>query len=85
MADVMCTLMNKNRPVLDFLYDLETHRVVKILKTRELDYAPLSILDMKGNPTRAGLDGWWSSRAIPAFRAQFKHLLAALKSVLPWN
>ena len=58
MDDKRYTLMNKNRPVLDFLYNLDTHHVVKILKRRELDFAPPAILDMKGNPTRAALDGW---------------------------
>ncbi len=70
MDDKRYTLMNKNRPVLDFLYNLDTHHVVKILKRRELDFAPPAILDMKGNPTRAALDGWWLRRAIPASRAQ---------------
>lgn len=55
MDDKRYTLMNKNRPVLDFLYNLDTHHVVKILKRRELDFAPPAILDMKGNPTRAAL------------------------------
>lgn len=50
MDDKRYTLMNKNRPVLDFLYNLDTHHVVKILKRRELDFAPPAILDMKGNP-----------------------------------
>ena len=72
------TLMNKNRPVLDFLYNLDAHHVVKILKRRELDFAPPAILDMKGNPTRAALDGWWLRRAIPASRAQTQRLMAEL-------
>ena len=50
MDDKRYTLMNKNRSVLDFLYNLDTHHVVKILKRRELDFAPPAILDMKGNP-----------------------------------
>lgn len=37
MDDKRYTLMNKNRPVLDFLYNLDTHHVVKILKRREPD------------------------------------------------
>lgn len=44
MDDKRYTLMNKNRPVLDFLYNLDTHHVVKILKRRELDFAPPAIL-----------------------------------------
>lgn len=45
MDDKRYTLMNKNRPVLDFLYNLDTHHVVKILKRRELDFAPPDFLD----------------------------------------
>lgn len=78
MTDIKYTLMNKNKPVLDFLYDLETHRVVKILKSRELAYAPPAILDMKGNATRANLDSWWHRRAIPASRAQIQRLMSEL-------
>lgn len=72
------TLMNKNRPVLDFRYDMETHRVVKILKIHDADFAPPAILDMKGNPTRAGLDSWWHHRSIPASRVQIKRLIETL-------
>lgn len=78
MDDKRYTLMNKNRPVLDFLYNLDTHHVVKILKRRELGFAPPAILDMKGNPTRAALDVWWLRRAIPASRAQIQRLIAEL-------
>lgn len=78
MTDIKYTLMNKNRPVLDFLYDLETHRVVKIIESRELAYAPPAILDMKGNATRANLDSWWHRRAIPASRAQIQRLMSEL-------
>lgn len=70
--------MNKNRAVLDFLYDTDTHRVLKILQTHELAYAPPAILDMKGAATRAGLDNWWHGRAIPASRAQIQSLMAEL-------
>jgi hypothetical protein len=78
MSETRYTLMNKSRPVLDFLYDMETHHVVKILDIRELAYAPPAILDIKGNVTRAALDSWWHRRAIPASRAQLKRLMEAL-------
>lgn len=43
MDDKRYTLMNKNRPVLDFLYNLDTHHVVNELHGRrrpeqEVDY-----------------------------------------------
>lgn len=78
MGDVRYTLMNKNHPVLDFLYDMETHHVVKLLESLDLAYAPPAILDMRGNATRAGLDNWWHGRAIPASRAQIKSLMEDL-------
>ena len=78
MSDIRYTLMNKTHPVLDFLYDLDTHRVVKILDTHGLAYAPPAILDLKGQATRAGLDNWWHGRAIPASRAQIQSLMADL-------
>lgn len=78
MSNVRYTLMNKNHPVLDFLYDMETHRVVKILENHDLAYAPPAILDMRGNVTRSGLGSWWHRRAIPASRAQLKRLMEEL-------
>lgn len=70
--------MNKNRPVLDLLYDMDTHHVVKILDIHEIAYAPPAIFDIRGNATRAGLDSWWHRRAIPASRAQIKSLMEQL-------
>ena len=78
MNDVKYTLMNKNRAVLDFLYDMETHRVVRILEAHDLPYAPPAVFDIKGNVTRANLDAWWHHRAIPASRAQIQRLMSEL-------
>lgn len=78
MNEICYTLMNKNRAVLDFLYDADTHRVVKILDIYDLAYAPPAIIDIRGKATRAGLDSWWHGRAIPASRAQIQSLLSEL-------
>lgn len=76
---VQYTLMNKNHPVLNFLYDLETHHVTKLTNTIDLAYAPPAILDRKGTVTRSALDSWWHHRAIPASRAQIYALMEGLK------
>lgn len=76
---VQYTLMNKNHPVLNFLYDLETHHVTKLTNTIDLAYAPPAILDRKGTVTRSTLDSWWHHRAIPASRAQINALMEGLK------
>lgn len=78
MSNVKYALMNKNRVVLDFLYDIETHHVVKILTLHDSQYAPPAVIDAKGNITRAALDSWWQHRAIPASRAQLKQLMETL-------
>lgn len=78
MNENIYTLMNKNHPVLDFLYSLDTHHVVKILERKDIEYAPPAILDSEGNITRAALDNWWMRRAIPASRAQIQRLMADL-------
>lgn len=72
------TLRNKNHAVLDFLYDLDTHRVTNVLALHDVRYAPPAILDFKGNVTRSALNGWWMSRAIPASRAQIRRLMDEL-------
>ena len=72
------TLMNKNHLILDFTYDLDTHRVIEITKLKEIDFAPLAILDAKKNITRSTLNSWWEKRAIPASRAQIEQLIALL-------
>lgn len=78
MSNVKYALMNKNRVVLDFLYDIETHHVVRILALHDSHYAPPAMIDVKGNITRAALDSWWQHRAIPASRAQLKQLMETL-------
>ncbi|MDO5301279.1 MAG: hypothetical protein Q4E76_02080 [Tissierellia bacterium] len=78
MKHVKYTLMNKNKPVLDFLYDMEAHRIVKILQSRELEFAPPAILDGNGNATRENLNNWWQRRAIPTSRCQIAQLMSRL-------
>lgn len=73
------TLMNKNKQVLDFSYNLDFHAVTKILEIHDLRYAPPAILDPKGKVTRRNLNDWWQRRAIPASRNHIEELLANLR------
>ena len=71
----MLVLMNKNTPVVAFDYDYENHLITKIVHVYHKEYAPPSVLDNKNEITKAGLNAWWRSRAIPASRAQIRTLL----------
>lgn len=72
-------LMNKNTPVLQFLYDEETHSVVKIEKVFNEAHAPLGIVDYKNGISRKALNNWWQHRAIPASRENFSRILQELR------
>ena len=72
-------LMNKNTPVLAFLYDEEAHAIFKITEIINEKYAPLGIVEYKTGISRAALNNWWKSRAIPASRENLKHILEELK------
>lgn len=72
------TLMNKNKPVLDFDYDLDLHVVLKVREIHDLRYAPPAIVDMKGNVTKRAMNTWWTGRAIPASRDHITELLSSL-------
>lgn len=73
------TLMNKNTPVLTFLYDEESHAIFKITEIINEKYAPLGIVEYKTGISRAALNNWWKSRAIPASRENLKHIFEELK------
>lgn len=72
------TLMNKERPVVRFAYDLESHSAVKVLEVLDAAYAPPSVLDAHGRIDRGSINRWWRSRSIPASRDQFKDLIESL-------
>lgn len=69
------TLMNKNRPVLEFEYDLDDHIVTKITDIHDLRYAPPAIVGYRGDVTKRAVNDWWRSRAIPASRDQIRRVL----------
>lgn len=72
-------LMNKNTPVLQFLYDEETHSVAKIENVFSEAHAPLGIVDYKNGVSRKALNDWWQHRAIPASRENFSRILQDLR------
>lgn len=72
-------LMNKDYPVLEFEYDLESHIVTRIVDVIDAAHAPFGLFDERGNTSRRDLNYWWRHRAIPASREQVERLLENLK------
>lgn len=72
------TLMNKNVEVLDFLYDSETHSIFSVETVKDIQYAPLQILDYKFGVTIPKLNDWWQNRAIPLSRENIKGRLSEI-------
>lgn len=72
-------LMNKDYPVLEFEYDLESHVATRIVEVIDAAHAPLGLFDERGNTSRRDLNYWWRHRAIPASREQVERLLENLK------
>ncbi|MCM1136832.1 MAG: hypothetical protein NC400_14815, partial [Clostridium sp.] len=62
------TLLNKDRPILQAVYDDELSAITKITEIFDLRYAPPAIVDYKKGTNRRLLNNWWRSRAIPASR-----------------
>ena len=72
-------LMNKNYPVLEFEYDLESHVATRIVEVVDASHAPLGLFDKRGNVSKRDLNYWWRHRAIPASREQVERLLENLR------
>jgi len=72
-------LMNKNTPVLEFTYDIEAHRAVKIVDIFDLRYAPPGAVDVSGTVNKKSFNQWWRGRAIPASRNQINRVLDSLR------
>ena len=71
-------LMNKNRKVLNFSYDEETHSISKIISIIRPEYAPLGIQEYKTGITRKAFNDWWRDRAIPASRSNITDVLKSM-------
>ena len=72
-------LMNKDYPVLEFAYDLESHIATRIVKVLDAAHAPLGLFDERGRMSKRDLNYWWRHRAIPASREQVERLLENLR------
>lgn len=71
--------MNKNKEVLKFSYDEETHTIQKIEEEINPEFAPPGIVEYKTGISRKALNSWWKDRAIPASRSKFKDTLEVLE------
>ena len=72
-------LMNRDHPVLEFDYDLETHLATRISRVVDAVHAPLGLFDERGNVSKRDLNYWWRNRAIPASREQIDRVLDNLR------
>lgn len=72
-------LMNKNKAVLTFEYDLDAHTITRVVSRENTAYAPLGLFDERGNVSKRDLNYWWKNRAIPASREQVSRLLDNLR------
>lgn len=72
------TFMNKNIDVFRFSYDMEANIADNILQVIHPEYAPLGVLDLKGDLSTRLLQIWWRSRAIPKSRKGIRDVLDQL-------
>lgn len=72
----ICTLMNKNKEILDFEYDVEEHMVTSIdlIYKENEKYAPLGLIK-DGNVNKIEFTKWWKNRQIPASRLGLREVL----------
>lgn len=76
------TLMNKNKPIIDFDYDTEFNIILDIYHnyTENERYAPLSIKDLKLGINRKNLMDWFKNRIIPETRDGINEYLKKYKN-----
>ena len=72
-------LMNKNVPVLEFLYDEETHNIFRVSKILNGKYAPVGLINAKTGISHKAFSDWWKARAIPASRENISRVMQSLK------
>ncbi len=52
---MLCTLMNKNNPVVDLNIDDDTAAIIKVTKPHNLDFLPIGIDKKTGIPNKKEL------------------------------
>ena len=82
------SLMMKDVPVLDFLYDPDARRIAEVTAVRELDFAPLSIWNARAATIRdyslvGAMNRWWAARGIPGSRQGIATALRAMGAESP--
>jgi len=74
---IKLTLMNKNKPIIDFDYDTSLNVVYSIYHNyvQNEKYAPLSIIDLKVGISKVNLMNWFKNRVIPETRDGIDEIL----------
>ncbi|WP_172135969.1 DNA-binding protein [Adlercreutzia sp. ZJ473] len=72
---VRCTLMSKDRPVVEFTYHRRTGQVADLKPLDGVSFAPLGIGARGKEPDKYDLASWLSARSIPDFRRNVRALL----------
>ncbi|MDR1016240.1 MAG: DNA-binding protein [Coriobacteriales bacterium] len=72
------TLMCREQPVLDFVYDAAHRRVGEIGEIHDLRYAPLGALNWRGQPHLANFREWMAARCMPKARPHLLRMLGQL-------
>lgn len=75
---VSYTLMNRNHPVLDFVYNRRTREAADLVPREGIDWRPLGIGLRERLPNRYDLAAWIAARAIPDLRPNLAPVLRAL-------
>ncbi len=76
---MLCTLMNKNNPVVELNIDDDTAAIIKVIKAHNLNFLPIGIDKKTGIPNKKELNEWWYGRSIPASRSGIREALEKLE------
>lgn len=77
------TLMHKNIPAADINIDSSSGTVSKIINIHSPERLPVGVRCKNGAADLAGLNEWWSSRTVPAYRPGLKTALEKLNANSP--
>ena len=72
---MQCLFMHKNVAILKMELDESTGTISGIGEIYAPEHLPVGVVADKGIPDRASLNGWWTTRAIPASRSGLRDAL----------
>lgn len=72
---IRCTLMSKDRPVLEFTYHRKTGQTADLKPLEGISFAPLGIGVRGKSPNKYDLSAWLRARCIPDLRRNVRALL----------